>query len=102
MLLLHKKTKLIHTNTTRRRSNNDNNDNEPIAAFRFPSDYDACINTEFQYNLCVPIVARYIHFKLLSSVTKPSSINNTTIDILNLAILGIDLPDLSNILLGGK
>jgi len=68
-----------------------NNAVKPVAAFQFPSHYELCINTLIQFN-CTAI-ARYVHFKLLSSL-HPSGMFSTNIDLLNLAVLGIDLPQL--------
>lgn len=68
----------------------------PIAAFQFPSDYYSCINTKIEY-CCAPTIARYIHFKLLSSV-HPADRYSTNIDILNLSILGVNLPCLPEML----
>jgi len=74
---------------------------QPLAAFNFPSnEYDDCVNASFQYNACAsPIIARYIHFKLLNSVTNDKHGRlSTNIDILNLGITGIDLPVLPELL----
>ncbi|CAB9525599.1 expressed unknown protein [Seminavis robusta] len=87
------------TATTNKPPSNNDNNNDPVASFWFPHLQQAYYGRS-QQTLAKPIVARYIHLKLLSSHSPPGLEDiSDNIDLMHFHTLGVPLPLLDTTLL---